>query len=215
VRLEMSTRSIGRFERITKIFADASLLADPNELLYFARYVVNKAYALAEVAVEKRGEHFRDCIQEAAYWLLKHRHRGTPYAYVVARAKVICYLRGYALIAHQTLSKAPRSHLVAPVEEEVNETREAAVEAMGEIVYDLVANRMGLRRRCRHIAKLDVWIFNHSLRGDRIRHIMVEEGIPKTTIVGRLRYARRRLCRYLDEHGIEEVAAHYRERQHA
>jgi hypothetical protein len=101
--------------------------------------------------------------------------------------------------------------LVSPeaalTEEEAS--RECCIEAMYEVIYDLVANHMGLSRRHRYTAQKDAEIFQYILRGYGAAAITHELEIAERTANQRVQFARNRLEQVMTKQGLETVAGRY------
>lgn len=178
-----------------------------------------------------------DAVREAALILTEYTGYGPRPAYSLARKRVIRWIirhlwqgrlrkqagrpalipscfsldeaEGEAWIPNPSdYSRTPEAVLLA---EEETDVREACIEQFYDIAYDLVAYRMGLKR-CRHVAASnDTAVFQLTLRGNNYAGVAAGLGCSENLAIQRVTYARRRLAAFIEAHGVEVIAAWYRE----
>jgi hypothetical protein len=74
-----------------------------------------------------------------------------------------------------------------------------------------VAYRIGLKQ-CRHVAaQNDTAVFQLTLRGYNYTGVAAGLGCSENLAIQRVTYARRRLAAFIEVHGVEVIAAWYRE----
>lgn len=74
------------------------------------------------------------------------------------------------------------------------------------IAYDLVAYRLGLKRRRPIAAQNDTVVFQLTLRGYNYTGVAAGLGCSENLAIQRVTYARR-LAAFIAEHGVEVIAA--------
>lgn len=137
----------------------------------------------------------------------KQAGRGAPIPYCFS----LDGAEGEAWIPDTSESEYSRTPEAALLAQEESDTREACIEQFYDIAYDLVAYRLGLKR-CRHVAASnDTAVFQLTLRGYNYTGVAAGLGCTENLAIQRVTYARRRLAAFIAEHGLEVIAAWYRE----
>lgn len=77
------------------------------------------------------------------------------------------------------------------------------------MAYDVVANRMELKRRRHYTAENDAEIFQLTLRGYNLTGVAAALDCTTDMASQRVNYARRRLAAFVEARGVEEIAGWY------
>ena len=210
-----------------------------DNILALAELAAHKAFVLLNVPHPQRSRSREDAIQEAALIITQYADHGPRPAYTLAKKRVISWIirqlwqgrlrsakekqagrrapipvvfsldttEGEAWLPDTSdYAQTPEATLVA--QEEVD-TREACIERFYNIAYDIVAYRIGLKRCRHHAASNDTAVFQLTLRGYNYTGVAAGLGCTENLAIQRVTYARRRLAAFIEEHGVDVVAAWY------
>ena len=210
-----------------------------DNILALAELAAHKAFVLLNVPHPQRSRSREDAIQEAALIITQYSDHGPRPAYTLAKKRVISWIirqlwqgrlrtqkekeQGrrapiplvFSLDATEgeawlpDTSEYAQTPELALVTKEEADTRDACIERFYDIAYDIVAYRIGLKRCRHHAASNDTAVFQLTLRGYNYTGVAAGLGCTENLAIQRVTYARRRLAAFIEQHGVDVVAAWY------
>ncbi len=206
-----------------------------DNIMALASLAAYKAFCEVGVWYESRQRHYEDAVQEAAVSLVMYTERGVRRAYSLAKKRNINWIIRFVWQGKPRTSKerANGTQTLLPIGPSLDaydwdwlanehptpfdsllgtdsmDEREACIEALYDIVVDIVSKQMGLTRRQYYTAQKDAKVLVCALRSKNTQALMHEFDCSMSEASAKLRKARKRLSAFLEEKGEEAIAQMY------